>query len=59
MSASADRRQPPPQAWIDALARARADVTAGRTHDLEDVLRDLNGDAAEVEDEARTQAKSD
>lgn len=48
MSAAADSPQPPPQAWIDTLARARTDLAAGRTHELEDVLRDLDGDIAEI-----------
>jgi len=36
----------PPQAWSDALARARADLAAGRTHDLSDVLADIETDIA-------------
>lgn len=56
MGSSADKLRPAPQSWIDTLARARADVAAGRTHGLDDVLRDLNGDIAELEDEARLQA---
>lgn len=59
MSASADRPQPPPQVWVDTLARARADLAAGRMHELEDVLCDLDSDVAEIEDEARSQAQRD
>ncbi len=57
MSALTDRHQPPPQAWTDTLARARADVAAGRVHDLEDVLCDLDRDSAEIEDEVHPHGK--
>lgn len=58
MSALTDRRQPLPQAWTDTLARACAYVAAGRIHDLEDVLRDLDRDSAEIEDEVQPHGKS-
>ncbi len=50
MSAATDRSDPQ-HPWHDALVRARADVAAGRTHDLDDVLRDLDADAAALEAE--------
>ena len=56
METPLDKPRPAPQAWVDTLARARADVAAGRTHRLADVLRDLDGDIAGLEDEARLQA---
>lgn len=33
------------------MMRARADLAAGRTHDLDDVLHDLDADAAALEAE--------
>ncbi len=36
--------------------RARADVAAGRTHDLDDALRDLDADAAALEAEDKLPA---
>lgn len=57
MSAPADRLHSPPQTWVDTLARARADVAAGRVHELEDMLRDFEDDIAEIDDEARLQAE--
>jgi hypothetical protein len=42
-----------PQSWLDAIARAEADVAAGRTRDFEEVMRELEAeDAAELEAEA-------
>ena len=43
------RSLPAPKEWIEALARGQADIEAGRTHDLEDVLRDIDNDIAELE----------
>lgn len=51
--------------WGDTLARAREDVATGRTHELEDVLRDLAGDITAIQNEAwlpdepRVEAKQD
>ena len=42
-----------PQAWLDAIAAGEADYAAGRTLDLEEVLRALEAeDAAELAAEA-------
>jgi hypothetical protein len=47
----------PPQEWIDALARADADVAAGRTVAWSDVRARLLARAAEMEaDQARRRA---
>jgi hypothetical protein len=43
--------QLPPQEWIDALARADADVGAGRTVPWSDVRARLLGRPAEMEAE--------
>ncbi len=42
---------PPQHPWRDVLSRARADMAADRTHDLDDVLRDLDADAVAIETE--------
>jgi hypothetical protein len=42
----------PPQAWADALQRARADVAAGRTSEADKVIGELEAeDPAELEAE--------
>jgi len=42
----------PPTSWVDALDRAEADATAGRTHDFEEVMRGLKAeDAADLQPE--------
>jgi hypothetical protein len=50
----------PPQEWIDALARADADVAAGRTVSLDDVLDRMRATAERLEarQKARTPAKA-
>lgn len=56
MEPLANKPRPAPQAWVDTLARAREDVAAGRTHGMEDVLRELDDDIAGLESKARLQA---
>ena len=46
MNASLKPSGLPPLAWSDALSRARADVAAGRTHEVSDVLEDIETDIA-------------
>jgi hypothetical protein len=41
--------QTPPQAWIDALARADADVAAGRTVSGDGIMHRLRQTLAEME----------
>lgn len=57
MSATADtpRHAPPPQDWLDALDRGRADLAAGRTHELADVLDDIEADISAMETEEQEQ----
>jgi hypothetical protein len=44
-----DTGQAPPQEWLDALARADADVAAGRTVSGEGIMRRLRQTLAEME----------
>jgi predicted transcriptional regulator len=49
----------PPQEWIDALAEADADLAAGRTVPLEEVLDELRACLARMEArEAQASAKA-
>ncbi len=65
MTAPATKLRQAPKTWGDTLARAREDVAAGRTHELEDVLRDFADDITAIKnetwlpDEPRLEAKQD
>lgn len=47
----ADTTTLPPDDWTAALDRARTDLDAGRFSELEDVLAEIEADAAELEAE--------
>ena len=49
MGSPADSPRLAPKEWVNTLARARTDVAAGRTHGLDDVLRDLDGDMHDLD----------
>ena len=51
--------RPPPQSWLDALERGRADIAAGRTYALEDVLAELDASIAEMEAEQQERDEAD
>jgi hypothetical protein len=50
--------QTPPQEWIDALARADADVAAGRLVDGAEIHRDLQAALDRMQDRAARKAKA-
>ncbi len=53
----ASEHQPPPQEWIDALARAEAEVAAGLTVPWAEARERLLATLAEIEaDQARRRA---
>jgi hypothetical protein len=56
MSAVPDTPRPPPQSWLDALERGRADIAAGRTHEIEAVLAWLDAQIAEMEAQQQDEA---
>jgi predicted transcriptional regulator len=41
-----------PQAWLDAIARGEADVAAGRTLDLEEVMGEFDAEDAALDAQA-------
>jgi len=48
MSQTPTPRRAAPQSWIDAIARSEADLAAGRMHDFETVLRELEAEDADL-----------
>ena len=43
----------PPQAWLDAMAEAEADIQAGRTVDSATIMRQLDQSIAEMQAEIK------
>ena len=43
----------PPQAWLDAMAEAEADIQAGRTVDSATIMRRLDQSIAEMQAEIK------